>query len=157
MIMFIKLVKKQLDKMSETEKDKWILTQAKLLEESKQEGFLMSLSGEKKIIYMPSQKEIEELCDKVEIGEIYLEYETHYFEFDDNGRYMDDWKVWHNDPLKAFSLLNRIFMGCNDLLIYWRNLDIMRKKLLIYTINMGETTNMFPIWKHIWKRKTKHM
>ena len=117
MIMFIKLVKKQLDKMSETEKDKWILTQAKLLEESKQEGFLMSLSGEKKIIYMPSQKEIEELCDKVEIGEIYLEYETHYFEFDDNGRYMDDWKVWHNDPLKAFSLLNRIFMGCNDLLI----------------------------------------
>ena len=47
----------------------------------------------------------------------YLEYETHYFEFDDNGRYMDDWKVWHNDPLKAFSLLNRIFMGCNGLLI----------------------------------------
>lgn len=35
MIMFIKLVKKQLGKMSETEKDKWILAQAKLLEESK--------------------------------------------------------------------------------------------------------------------------
>ena len=72
--------------MSESEKDKWILTQAKLLEESKQEDFLMSLSSEKKIIYMPNQKEIEELCDKVESGEIYIEYETHYYEFDDNGR-----------------------------------------------------------------------
>jgi hypothetical protein len=117
MIMFIKLVEEQLDKMSETEKDKWILEQAKLLKESKQQGFLMSLSGEKKIMYMPSQREIEEFCEKVENGEIYLEYETHYYEFDDNGRYMDDWKVWHNDPLDAFPFLNRIFWGCHDLLV----------------------------------------
>lgn len=109
--MFIKLVEEQLDKMSETEKDKWILEQAKLLEESKQQGFLMSLSDEKKIMYMPSQREIEEFCEKVESGEIYTEYETHYYEFDDNGRYMDDWKVWHNDPLDAFPFLNRIFRG----------------------------------------------
>jgi len=115
--MFIKLVEEQLDKMSETEKDKWILEQAKLLEESKQQGFLMSLSGEKKIIYMPSQRDIEEFCEKVESGEIYIEYETHYYEFDDNGRYMDDWKVWHNDPLEAFPFLNKIFRGCHDLLI----------------------------------------
>ena len=54
--MFIKLIEEQLGKMSETEKDKWILAQTKLLEESKQQGFLMSLSGEKKIIYMPSQR-----------------------------------------------------------------------------------------------------
>ena len=117
MIMFIKLVEEQLDKKSETEKDKWILEQAKLLEESKQQGFLMSLSDEKKIMYMPSQREIEEFCEKVESGEIYTEYETHYYEFDDNGRYMDDWKVWHNDPLDAFPFLNRIFRGCHDLLI----------------------------------------
>lgn len=82
--MFIKLVEEQLGKMSETEKDKWILARAKLTEESKQQGFLMSLSGEKKIIYMPSQREIEEFCEKVESGEIYLEYETHYYEFDDD-------------------------------------------------------------------------
>ncbi|MGD9566879.1 MAG: hypothetical protein AB7V48_00915 [Sedimentibacter sp.] len=117
MIMFIKLVEEQLDKMSDTEKDKWILAQAKLLEESKQQGFLMSLSGEKKIIYMPSKKEIVEFCEKVECGEIYIEYETHYYEFDDNGRYMDDWKVWHNDPMGAFLFLNKVFKGCHDLLI----------------------------------------
>lgn len=115
--MFLKLVEEQLNKMSETEKDKWILEQAKLLEKSKQQGFLMSLSGEKKIMYMPSQREIEEFCEKVESGEIYLEYETHYYEFDDDGRYMDDWKVWHNDPLDAFPFLNKIFWGCHDLLI----------------------------------------
>ncbi len=115
--MFIKLIEKQLGKMSETEKDKWILTQAKLMEESKQQDFLMSLSGEKKIIYMPSQREIVELCEKVKSCEIYLEYETHYYEFDDNGRYMDDWKVWHNDPSQVFPFLNKIFKGCHDLLI----------------------------------------
>ncbi|MGD9568633.1 MAG: hypothetical protein AB7V48_09940 [Sedimentibacter sp.] len=115
--MFIKLVEEQLDRMSETEKNKWILAQAKLLKESKQQGFLMSLSGEKKIIYMPSQREIEEFCEKVERGEIFVEYETHYYEFDDNGRYMDDWKIWHNDSLEAFPFLNKVLRGCHDLLI----------------------------------------
>jgi hypothetical protein len=114
--MFIKQVKEQLGKMSEAEKEEWILTQAKLLGESKQQSFLMSLSGEKKVIYMPSQGEIEEFCEKVDHGDIYLEYETHYYEFDDDGRYMDDWKVWHNDPFQAMGFLNRVFRGCHDLL-----------------------------------------
>ncbi|WP_148258443.1 hypothetical protein [Mahella australiensis] len=115
--MFIKQVKEQLEKMSETEKEEWILTQAKLLEENEQQSFLMSLSGEKKVIYMPSQREIEELCEKIDHGDIYLEYETHYYEFDDDGRYMDDWKVWHNDPFQAMDFLNRVFRGCHDLLL----------------------------------------
>lgn len=68
MITFIKLVKEQLEKMSVAEKEEWILTQAKLLEESKQQSFLMSLSGEKNVIYMPSQVEIEEFCEKVKHG-----------------------------------------------------------------------------------------
>ena len=38
--MFIKQVKEQLGKMSEAEKEEWILTQAKLLGESKQQSFL---------------------------------------------------------------------------------------------------------------------
>lgn len=58
--MFIKQVNEQLGKMSEAEKDEWILTQAKLLEANKRQSFLMSLSGEKKVIYMPSKGEIEE-------------------------------------------------------------------------------------------------
>ncbi len=103
--------------MSEAEKEEWILTQAKLLEENEQQSFLMSLSGEKKVIYMPSQGEIEELCEKVDHGDIYLEYETHYYEFDDDGRYMDDWKVWHNDPFQVMGFLNRVFSGCHDLLL----------------------------------------
>lgn len=47
---------------------------------------------------MPTRKEIEKFCRKVENKEIYLEYETQYYEFDDDGRYMDDWKRWHHDP-----------------------------------------------------------
>lgn len=117
MIMFIKQVKEQLGKMSEAEKEEWILSQAKLLEENEQQSFLMSLSGEKKVLYMPSQGEIEVLCEKVDHGDIYLEYETHYYEFDDDGRYMDDWKVWHNDPFQTMGFLNRVFSGCHDLLL----------------------------------------
>ena len=116
-IMFIKQVKEKLGEMTESEKEEWILAQAKLLKENEQQNFLMSLSGEKKVIYMPSQGEIEELCEKVEHGDIYLEYETHYYEFDDDGRYMDDWKVWHNDPFQVMGFLNRVFRGCHDLLL----------------------------------------
>ena len=117
MMIFIKQVEEQLSRMSVAEKEEWILSQARLLSEREQQDFLMSLSGEKKIIYMPSQREIEEFCGKVECGENYLEYETHYYEFDDDGRYMDDWEVWHNDPSGAMPFLNRTFKGCHDLLI----------------------------------------
>jgi len=123
-MVFIKQVEEQLIKMSEAEKVEWIISQARLLPERNQQDFLMSLSGEKKIIYMPSQREIEEFCEKVERGEIYLEYETHYYEFDDNGRYMDNWKVWHNDPSGAMPFLNRVFKGCQDLLILSENKSV---------------------------------
>lgn len=83
---------------------------------NKQEYFLLSLSGEKKIIDMPTLKEIDEFCTRVEDGEIYFEYETHYYEFDDDGRYMDDWKSWHNDSFGTIPFINRIFAGCHDLL-----------------------------------------
>lgn len=43
-------IEKQLAKMPEAKKDAWILSQVKLLSESQQEGILLSLSGEKKII-----------------------------------------------------------------------------------------------------------
>jgi len=116
-MMFIKQVEEQLSKMSEAEKDAWILTQARLLSEGRQQDFLISLSDEKKIMYMPGQSEIEEFCEKVESGELYLEYETHYYEFDGEGNYKDDWEAWYNDPFEAMTFLNRIFRGCHDLLI----------------------------------------
>lgn len=115
--MFIQQVEEQLGRMSEADKDRWILSQAKLLEEDEQQGFLLSLSGEKKISYMPDNGEIRDFCQKVENGEIYLEYETHYFEFDDDGRYMDEWVVWHNDPFAAMDFLDKVFRGCHDLVI----------------------------------------
>jgi len=64
-MMFIKQVEEQLSKMSVAEMEEWILSQARLLAEREQQHFLLSLSGEKKIIYMPSQREIEEFCEKV--------------------------------------------------------------------------------------------
>mgnify|MGYP002509956288 CR=1 FL=1 len=127
---YIQQIIEQLSKMSEEQKNLWILSQAKLCEESKRQGFLQSLTGEKKIPYMPSQREIGEFCHKVENGDIYLEYETHYYEFDDDGRYIDDWKTWHNDPFKAMLYLDSIFKGCHDLLIldeYGMAADILDK------------------------------
>lgn len=115
--MFIQQVVAQLKKMSEKEKDKWILSQAKLLDPAKQSDFLLSLSGKKQLMDLPSLEKIEDFCKKVEHGEIYMEYETHYCEFDDDGRYMDDWKVWHNDPFKAISFVNKVLSGCHDLLL----------------------------------------
>lgn len=115
--MFIRQVITQLKKMSENEKDEWILSQAKLLDKSKQSDFLLSLSGEKRLIDLPSLEKIEDFCKKVENGEIYVEYETHYYEFDDDGHYMDDWKVWHNDPFKAIPFVNKVLAGCHDLLL----------------------------------------
>lgn len=80
------------------QKDAWILEQAKLVPEAERHDFIMSLTGEKKIAYMPTETEIDEFCKRVWSGEIYVEYETHYYEFDLEGRYVDDWEVWHNDP-----------------------------------------------------------
>lgn len=109
-------IEQQLTKMSEPEKDAWILSQAKLLTESVQEGILLTLSGVKKIIDMPTTDEIDKFCERVENGEIYFEFEMHYYEFDDDGRYMDDWKIWHNDVFEVIPFLNRVFAGCHDLI-----------------------------------------
>lgn len=113
---FIECVMEQLQKMSEAQKDAWILTKAKLLPESERRDFLMSLNGEKIVIYMPAEAEIERFCEKVRNGDIYVEYETHYYEFNSEGRYVDDWEVHHNDPQNAFHFLNRTFTGCHDLI-----------------------------------------
>lgn len=113
---YIDKVKELLSKMSEDEKDKWILTQAKLISENKQKDFLQSLSGEKKIINMPSFNEINKFFEQVENCEIYFEYETHYYEFDDEGNYMDDWRIWYNDPFAITQKINQIIAGCHKLM-----------------------------------------
>ena len=113
---FMDCICKKLEELPTVRKDAWILEQAKMVSEEMRQDFIMSLTGEKKITYMPTEAEIDEFCKKVQNGEICVEYETHYFEFDSDGRYMDDWKIWHNDPQGAFPFLNRTFRGCHDLL-----------------------------------------
>ena len=113
---FLGEVTEQLQRMPTQWKDIWIMRQAKLLPESAQQDFLMSLRGEKLVAYMPTLPEISAFCEQVQKGEIYVEYETHYYEFDSEGNYMDDWKSWHNDPLNAFDFLEKVFHGCHDLL-----------------------------------------
>ena len=110
---YLDKVKAQLKKMSLEEKDAWILTQAKLISNYKQNDFLMSLSGTKKIINMPTLDDIDTLCTRIETGDIYLEYITHYHEFDEDGSYMDDWVVWYNDPFSILPMMRRIFAGCH--------------------------------------------
>lgn len=113
---FLSQIKAQLTQMSESKKDTWLLSQIKLLPEEKQKGILQSLTGIKKIIDMPTPEEIDEFCERAENGEFYFEYETHYYEFDDDGRYMDDWKNWHNDIYHVIPFLDSVFAGCHDLL-----------------------------------------
>ena len=67
---FITQVTNQLQKMTESEKDAWILSQAKLTAEGHQEDFLHSLTGGKKVLGMPSAQEIADFCQKVKAGDI---------------------------------------------------------------------------------------
>lgn len=113
---FIDFIYEKLHELSPKQKDTWILEQAKLIPESAYQDFILCLTGEKKIIYMPTEMEIEEFCKKVQNGEVYVEYETHYYEFNSEGRYVDNWEIWHNDPKSAFPFLDRAFRGCHDLL-----------------------------------------
>lgn len=54
---FYEKLHKQLKKMTEQEKDAWILSQAKILPEWEQEDFYKSVCGTKKIIHMPEISE----------------------------------------------------------------------------------------------------
>ncbi|MDD3138331.1 MAG: hypothetical protein PHX08_05080 [Lachnospiraceae bacterium] len=112
---FIQEIEKQLALMTLQDKDEWIIMQAQLLNETKQQDFLKSLSREKLILDMPDSEIIDEFCKQVSEGRICLEYETHYYEFDDSGKYMDDWKVWYNDPNHAMLFIDNVFNGCHDL------------------------------------------
>ncbi len=85
---FINKIQKQLESMSEKEKDSWIISQAKTISDWRQEDFFKSICGTKKVIYMPERQEIDGFCKKILSGEIVVEYETHYVEFDDFGHFM---------------------------------------------------------------------
>lgn len=113
----------QLAKMTEQEKDRWILERASDAGMGAQEEFIASLKGEKKVRGMPSHEEIDVFCEKVTIGEVYVEYETHYYEFL-HGRYYGDWEVWYNDPLCIFSFLNRVLGGCQKLILLEEYQDV---------------------------------
>lgn len=145
---YLDKVKTQLANMSEFEKDAWILSQAKLLSEQRQTDFLLSLSGEKKIIDMLPLDEIVKFCQQVESGEVYFEYETHYYEFDDEGRYVDDWGVWYNDPFDIGSMMDNIMSGCRKLLCleeYQKVFDILDKVFqLKFFIEEAENSEDIP-------------
>lgn len=114
---FYDKIQKQLKKMTEQEKDAWILSQAKILPEWEQEGFYKSVCGTKKIIHMPELSEIDEFCRKAKNGDISMEYETHYVEFDDYGHFHDDWEHDFYDPDHAMIFLSSVFHGCHDLIV----------------------------------------
>lgn len=114
---FIDKISKQLKMMTEKEKDAWILSQAKILSEWKQEDFYKSICGTKKIINMPERDEIKAFCEKVRSGDISVEYETHYVEFDDYGHFHDDWEHDFYDPDHAMSFISSVIKGCHDLIV----------------------------------------
>ena len=128
--LFLNKVKMHLETMSKEKKDEWIISQAKLIRENCYQDFIDSLLGNKKIQYMPEISKIEDFCKKVRCGEIYLEYETHYLEFDASGRYYGDWDIQYNDPLNAMTFLQGVFKGCHDLILleeYKSAVDILNE------------------------------
>ena len=114
---FMDKVKEQLKRMTSDEKDVWILDQAKVLPEWKQEDFYKSICGIKKVINMPERSEITEFCKKVGNGDIAVEYETHYIEFDDYGHFHGDWEYDFYDPDHAMGFVTSVVAGCHDLII----------------------------------------
>ena len=123
MVNYIDKTNKQLKMMTEKEKDAWILSQAKILSERKQEDFYKSICGTKIIINMPDQNEIKAFCEKVKIGDITVEYETHYVEFDDYGHFIDDWEEIFHDPAHAMSFVSSVIDGCHALIILEKYAD----------------------------------
>lgn len=117
MDIFLDKIEKQLKKMTETQKDEWILSQAKLLPDYKQEDFYKSICGTKKVIDMPERSEITGLCEKIRNGDIFVEYETHYVEFDDYGHFHEDWEHEFYDPNNAMSFISSVIRGCHDLVV----------------------------------------
>lgn len=131
---FYEKLQKQLKKMTEQEKDTWIFSQAKILPEWEQEDFYKSVCGTKKIIHMPEISEIDAFCMKVENGDISIEYEAHYVEFDDYGHFYDDWEQDFHDPDHAMTFLSTVFRGCHDLIVleeYSQALEILDKVLTL--------------------------
>lgn len=103
--------------MTPPEKDAWILAQARILPEWKQEDFYKSICGTKKVIDMPDRHEIAAFCEKVRNGDITVEYEAHYVEFDDFGHFHDDWEHAFSDPDYAMIFLSSVIRGCHDLIV----------------------------------------
>lgn len=114
---FITKVKEQLKKMSEEEKTQWILSQAKLTSSYSQDDFYKSLCGNKASMILPDQSEIEQFIQKVNDGGLVLLYETHYYEFDSEGHYYGDWDYQYNDPNDIMNYIQRIILGCHQLVM----------------------------------------
>ncbi len=123
---FYKKIQKQLNSMTEAEKDSWILSQAKILPTWEQEGFYKSICGTKKVINMPECDEITAFCERVRNDDISVEYETHYVEFDDYGHFHDDWKHDFYDPKHAMSFIFSVIKGCHDLIVLEEYEDAFR-------------------------------
>ena len=123
---FYKKIQKQLNRMTEAEKDLWIISQAKILPTWEQEDFYKSICGTKKVINIPERNEITAFCEKVRNGDIPVEYETHYVEFDDYGHFHDDWKHDFYDPNHAMGFISSVIKGCHDLIVLEEYEDAFR-------------------------------
>ncbi len=112
---FVEGVKQQLSKMSEVDKDQWILNQATILFPSQRQSFIETLKNNKVIMNMPSNDEFKEFCDDVRSGKRYIEYNTWYEEFDDYGYYHDDWEEQFYDTYNVIKFVDNIFEVCKNL------------------------------------------
>ena len=70
MVESYKKIQKQLNRMTEAEKDLWILSQAKMLPTWEQEDFYRTICGTKKVINIPERDEITAFFEKIRNDDI---------------------------------------------------------------------------------------
>ena len=76
----------------------------------------VSLTERQNIVSIPSKKEIDDYCGRVKAGEIALRYEKRYVEFDEDGSYLGQWRLYYEDPEGAMDFLDRVLLGCDAML-----------------------------------------
>ena len=112
---YITAIEKQLNQMTDAQRYDWIYAQARTIDEDKREKFLNSLSDTKQKMTELTVEEIQEWCDQVENGDIYLEAEG-YDDYQENS-WDPDWITEYHDNFGAMAFLLKAIKTCRQLIM----------------------------------------
>lgn len=112
---YITEIEKQLERMTESQKNDWIYAQARTIDEDKRQNFLDDLSGKKNMCTELTVEAISDWCRQVEEGKIY--FKTESCEYYEEGAWDSNWKVEYHDIFDAIPYLVKAIKTCHQLLM----------------------------------------